>query len=220
MSAIETLGNAFETERLIFAPIDPKNEIYMVTLDDMFAEPALQALASNMLLRPQAPSDIDWLAGKYAKSLLGVTICLKPTSESPRRTVIGTLCIGWGGIAACHVQNRNAEIGIILAKGHRGKGYGREAMAWGIDWAFRHGNLHMLHLCVFEFNTTAIEMYKSLGFEQTGKKKESFWMDRKYHDELIFCMTEDDWEKHRQKKQKEDKGKNVQQTWVEGDIDV
>ncbi|CEJ88127.1 hypothetical protein VHEMI04619 [[Torrubiella] hemipterigena] len=208
MSVIETLGNAFETERLIFAPIDPKSEVYMVTLDDMFAEPALQALTYNMLLRPQSPRDIDFLVEQFDKALLGVAICLKPTGDRPRRTVIGTLWIGWGGLAGCYQQNRNADIGLILAKRHRGMGYGREALTWGVDWAFRHANLHMLHHSVFEFNTTAIEMCKSLGFEQTGKLKEAFWMDRKYHDEFIFCMTEDDWEKHRQK-QTDDKHSDI-----------
>lgn len=197
MSVLETLGNAFETERLVFVHVDPRNEVYMSVLDDMHGEAALQALSSQMLLRPQSSRDIDFLAEQYAKSLLGVAICLKPTAESPRRTIIGTLCIGWGGIPPPLIQNRNAGIGISLAKKHRGKGYGREAMQWGIDWAFRHGNLHSLDLWVFEFNTKAIEMYKSLGFEMTGRRKETFWMDRRYHDELIFCMTEDDWERQR-----------------------
>lgn len=194
---LANIENDFETERLVYLHVEPTDPAYIKTLTEMLSEPALQALSSQMILRPQCKKDIDFLAEQYHKSLLGVAVCLKPKKEGDAPEHIGTLCIGWGGIPASLRQNNNAGIGITLHKNHRGKGYGREALQWGVDWAFRHANLHMLELWVYAFNTNAIALYKSMGFEQTGIRKEAFWMDRKYHDELIFCMTEDEWEAKR-----------------------
>jgi GNAT superfamily N-acetyltransferase len=50
---------------------------------------------------------------------------------------------------------------------HRGKGYGRGLLEAGERWCAEHG-VPTLKLHVFGFNTTAIKLYESSGFEVTN----------------------------------------------------
>lgn len=121
--------------------------------------------------------------------------------------MIGHLTIGQGGIPATMAKNRSAALGLVLAKEHRGKGYGREALQWGVDWAFRHGNLHVLELWVYPFNEGAIKLYESVGFVCTGRRREVLYLDRKYYDELFYSITEEEWEERNWEVRNERKGR-------------
>lgn len=164
----------------------------------VLSEPSVQALATESLIKPAGKPEIDYLYHDHASALLWLGIFLASDPE----TMIGHLTIGQGGILATMAKNRSAARGLVLAKEHRGKGYGREALQWGVDWAFRHGNLHVLELWVYPFNEGAIKLYESMGFVCTGRRREVLYFDRKYHDELFYSITEEEWEE-RYKKAKE-----------------
>lgn len=213
MSAFSArLDNDFESKRLCYVAVEDESDDYKSVLTEMINEPSLQALSSEMIIRPQGKTDVQFLATMYRKALLGVAICLLPseeetsnnsskddekTTDKRKKTIIGTLCIGWGGIPDSLRHNRNAYIGITLARPYRGKGYGREALDWGVDWAFRHAGLHTLTLTTVSFNEVGQKLYKSAGFTLEGRRREVAWVDREWHDELIYSMTERDWERLR-----------------------
>ncbi len=201
MSAFSAaLDNAFESKRLRYIAVEDECDDYKAALKDMINEASLQALSSEMVMRPQGKTDVQFLATMYRKALLGVAICLGPSEveenegKNEKPTIIGTLCIGWGGIPDSLRHNRNAYIGITLSKPFRGKGYGREALDWGVDWAFRHGNLHTLSLTTISFNEVGQKLYESAGFSFVGRRREVAWVNRVWHDELIYSMTETEWE--------------------------
>ncbi|ATY61022.1 Acyl-N-acyltransferase [Cordyceps militaris] len=200
MSAFSAaLNNAFESERLRYIAVDDESDDYKSVLAEMLNEPSLQALSSEMILRPQGKTDVQFLATMYRKALLGVAICLLPSSSSSssdptKPTIIGTLCIGWGGIPDSLRHNRNAYLGITIAAPFRGKGYGREALDWGVDWAFCHGNLHTLSLTTVSCNEVGQRLYARAGFALAGRRREVAWVNRAWHDELSYSMTETEWE--------------------------
>ncbi|TQS31482.1 hypothetical protein Golomagni_08233 [Golovinomyces magnicellulatus] len=90
------------------------------------------------------------------------------------------------------VTNRRATLGIWLAAEYQGHDYGEEACNWILDWGFSQVGLHAIDLEVFSNNTHAIEVYKSLGFVQEGRKREAIYFNRK-------CILEDEWEALRDK---------------------
>lgn len=211
MSAFSAaLDGAFASKRLHYIASEDDDEHYTAAVREEMRDAPLQALSSEMMLRPQNKKDIDFLASMFRKALLGVAICLGPEPSpdntedgggdaDPKKTkkkptIIGTLCVGWGGIPESLRHNRNAYIGITLLKQYRGQGYGREALDWGVDWAFRHANLHTLSLTTFSFNEVGQKLYESVGFTYVGRRKEVAWANRAWHDELIYSMTEREWE--------------------------
>lgn len=56
---------------------------------------------------------------------------------------------------------------IEVAADHQGKGYGRGLLEAAEGWCAIHG-VALLRLQVFGFNTTAINLYRSAGFETTN----------------------------------------------------
>ena len=102
-------------------------------------------------------------------------------------------------IGTFHIQeiewtNQTGWLSIgIGAQGARGNGYGTEALALGLDFAFNSLNLHRLALAVFAFNEPAIRLYKRLGFTHEGTEREFLNRDGQRHDMLLFGLLAWEW---------------------------
>lgn len=204
------INQAFTSERLIYVKADGKNQELREFLYQTQNVPAVQSFASSTMLKPNGDKDIDGIVESLEKCLLTVAICLPPNGEAiddnatPRTsglgkkpTIIGVLLLGYGGTPPGAVPNRRTSIGITLSDKYHNKGYGREAMNWGLDWAFRHAGLHTVCLSVASYNERAIHLYESLGFVNEGRLREAKWFNRKWYDLLLYSMTEGEWEKLR-----------------------
>lgn len=86
------------------------------------------------------------------------------------------------------------SIGIGEAR-HRGRGYGREAMRVGLNFAFNELNLHRVCLTVFSYNTAAIALYEALGFVREGVYREHLERDGRRHDMILYGMLRPEWER-------------------------
>jgi diamine N-acetyltransferase len=80
--------------------------------------------------------------------------------------------------------HRNAELGIILSKNVRGKGYFKEVAYLFYDYLFAQLNLNKLWAFVLK-NNFALKLHKDCGYIEEGLIKEHFWQDGEYKD-LIF----------------------------------
>lgn len=75
----------------------------------------------------------------------------------------------------------------------RGHGYGHEAMALLLDFAFGELNLHRVQLTVFAYNTAAIRLYERLGFTREGIYREFLQRDGQRHDMILFGLLVHEW---------------------------
>lgn len=201
----DSIKTAYQSPRLQYIRINRQDEQFKAFLTNLFQDPQVHALTSTMLLRPTGDNEVDYLMDQYANALLGVAICLLPSKtpddsqmqETTKPTIIGEMVLGEGGIPSSIAHNRNASIGIAISSQYQGKGYGREALTWGLDWAFRHGNLHSVSISTASFNTRAAKLYRDIGFVEEGRRRQVIWFDRAWYDELLFSMTEEEWERVR-----------------------
>lgn len=67
----------------------------------------------------------------------------------------------------------------------RGKGIGKSLFSHVIAWA-KKVNLHRLDLTVITENDAAVALYKNMGFEIEGIKRESLVIDNNYVDEYYM----------------------------------
>ncbi|WP_327991879.1 GNAT family protein [Heyndrickxia sporothermodurans] len=81
----------------------------------------------------------------------------------------------------------------------RGKGFGYEAMELALDFAFYELNLNRVQLTVFDYNQSAISLYKKLGFQQEGSYREFIHRNGKRHDMLLFGLLKREWESRTEK---------------------
>ncbi|MGL5439392.1 MAG: GNAT family N-acetyltransferase [Filifactoraceae bacterium] len=89
------------------------------------------------------------------------------------------------GCAGLHTSKlgrtrNNGEIGIMIHTAYQSKGVGRALMDVLIDVADNFLMLHRVELDVYSDNEKAIRLYKSLGFEIEGEKREAVIKNGKY----------------------------------------
>ncbi|MFC4722155.1 GNAT family N-acetyltransferase [Geojedonia litorea] len=69
--------------------------------------------------------------------------------------------------------NRRAGVGILVKSiNNRQKGYGSEALQLLMDYCKTHLSLHQLYCNVSEDNEISLKLFKKLGFEVVGLKKD------------------------------------------------
>ena len=102
--------------------------------------------------------------------------------------------VGLDGISWSH-GTAFLFIGIGEAR-HRGQGYGREAMALLLRFAFDELNLHRLCLTVFSYNVGAIALYESLGFVREGVYREHLHRDGQRYDMILYGILRREWQEH------------------------
>ncbi|KAK2609137.1 hypothetical protein QQS21_002364 [Conoideocrella luteorostrata] len=210
----EAVRNAYQSQRLCYMRINKQDDRVKSFLKDLFGDPEIHALANTMLMRPIGSDELDFLMGEFSSALLGVVICLLPSevpdeareaymkNDGNQAIIIGELTVGEGGVPGAIAHHRNASIGIALSSAYQGKGYGREAINWALDWAFRHANMHTIGISTASFNQRAMRLYEDMGFVREGRRREAVWFDRAWHDDVLFSMTQAEWEAIRGKAHK------------------
>lgn len=102
----------------------------------------------------------------------------------PNVQVAGCLAIVGGTLAR---MRHAAKIEIMVDPAHRGRGVGRALLTAGIVWAEENPLLVKLGLSVFATNERAIALYRSLGFEEEGRRPREYRMaDGTFRDDLLL----------------------------------
>ena len=89
-----------------------------------------------------------------------------------------------GGINWIH---RFADMGIMIGdKKYWSKGYGQEACRLLLEYAFSKLNLNKIFLGVYATHSSALKVYKKIGFRIEGRMSKMFNMDNRYVDKIIM----------------------------------
>ena len=105
-----------------------------------------------------------------------------------------TVLIGMGGLTDISLENRNAEISLIIDPELRGKGYGEEAVRLILEQGFCFLNLFAIYGEVYHCNVaglkfwqTIIKKYKALNSLLHNRK---YWKGEYYHSDY-FTITKE-----------------------------
>jgi diamine N-acetyltransferase len=95
--------------------------------------------------------------------------------------------IGVTGLHRIDDKNRQAMFGIFIGgAGSRGKGYGSEATAMVVHYAFNTLNLNRVWLHVYEDNTPGIRAYEKVGFVKEGVLRQDSFRRGRYWDTVVM----------------------------------
>jgi RimJ/RimL family protein N-acetyltransferase len=90
-----------------------------------------------------------------------------------------------------HPSSRHvADLGIMVAASHRGRGIGKRLLEEAVGWARSCGILK-LELHVFPWNEPALRLYESFGFEREGYRKHHYERDGEYVDAILMAYSVD-----------------------------
>jgi RimJ/RimL family protein N-acetyltransferase len=101
-----------------------------------------------------------------------------------------------GVVSLMNVSEANASAELSIIVGHpedRHHGYGAEAIATLLDYAFGERGLNRVGLSVFEFNEDAISAYTKLGFREEGRLRRALRRDGAFHDAILMSVLKDEW---------------------------
>ena len=90
-----------------------------------------------------------------------------------------------------HPSSRHvADLGLMVAASHRRRGVGRALLEQAVDWA-RGAEVTKLELHVFPWNTPALSLYESFGFEREGLRKGHYLRDGVPVDAILMALQLD-----------------------------
>jgi RimJ/RimL family protein N-acetyltransferase len=90
--------------------------------------------------------------------------------------------------------NLSAELSVIVGRpDDRSHGYGAEAIAMIVRYAFEDLGLNRVGLSVFDFNDTAISTYERLGFVHEGRLRRAVKREDRFRDALLMSVLRDEW---------------------------
>ena len=88
----------------------------------------------------------------------------------------------------------SGEIGIFISdSNYRCNGYGREALNLLLDYGFNYLNLNNIYLEVISFNEIAINCYKNIGFRETYRYRENYFLNGKYYDTIYMKILKSEF---------------------------
>jgi len=120
---------------------------------------------------------------------------LSPTDDSFAIHVRGEAePIGVISLMNISEANESADLSVIVgAPEDRHHGYGAEAIAEILRYAFETLGLNRVGLSVFEFNDEAISTYEKLGFSVEGRLRRAIRRGDNFHDAILMSVLKDEW---------------------------
>jgi RimJ/RimL family protein N-acetyltransferase len=105
-----------------------------------------------------------------------------------------TKTIGSIGLNKIDYRCQTAELGIAIGeKEYWSKGYGTEAARLLINYGFNQLNLNRIGSCVFAPNKRSLKMHQQLGFIKEGQKRQAFFKNGQFMDEVLFGLLKKEW---------------------------
>jgi RimJ/RimL family protein N-acetyltransferase len=102
--------------------------------------------------------------------------------------------IGTCGLSQIDETARTAELGIGIGnKAYWSQGYGREAVALLVDYAFRYRNYQRVWLSTHAANHRAIHAYLGVGFVEEGRLRRHAWSNGAFDDVVYMGILRDEW---------------------------
>jgi len=94
--------------------------------------------------------------------------------------------------------NKNCELGWTIGdKSNWGKGFASDAVKTLCNFLFNQLNLNMVYAMVLETNAKSLNFCKSkLNFKETGKFEKSIFLNGKYIDNVILCLSKESFNKY------------------------
>ncbi|MDO8740057.1 MAG: GNAT family N-acetyltransferase [Candidatus Woesearchaeota archaeon] len=100
-----------------------------------------------------------------------------------------------GTVSFVRTNNRDnkTEIGYLIGKNYRNKGYVSEAVRLLLDFGFRKMKFHKIYINCAKENKASKRVIEKVGCKEEALLKEDIFVGGKYHDCYIHSILRKDW---------------------------
>lgn len=88
-------------------------------------------------------------------------------------------------------RNQRAELGIVILKAHRGRGYAAAAVRRMAEHCRNVLHLHQLYSVVAADNTQSLQLFRSVGFTEGARLQDWLCQGGEYHDAVFMQLMLD-----------------------------
>jgi RimJ/RimL family protein N-acetyltransferase len=110
--------------------------------------------------------------------------CIMLVAEAERQMIGYVSCIG-GVIPS---TKHTVSLAILVKKEWRDKGVGTALMQRAVAWAEANPIVKRLELDVFTVNSRAVHIYKKVGFQEEGIKRQVYFKDGQFVDAILMAI--------------------------------
>jgi RimJ/RimL family protein N-acetyltransferase len=103
-----------------------------------------------------------------------------------------------GGISL-HSRNRKNgtfSMGLIINAPYRKKGYAEDAARILLRYCFNERRYQKCNTACIDTNEASVGLLKKLGFVDEGRRRKQFYLNGQYHDDLLFGLTKEEFDKN------------------------
>ena len=103
-----------------------------------------------------------------------------------------------GGISfhSRHRKNGTFGFGIVVYREFRRYGYAEDAARILLRYAFHERRYQKCNSACVHTNAASIALHKKLGFKQEGIRRRSVFFDGRFHDDVLFGITREEFEEN------------------------
>jgi RimJ/RimL family protein N-acetyltransferase len=119
------------------------------------------------------------------------------TDDGPIRFAMENLdgvTVGWISLHSRDQKNGTFSFGIAVYRDYRGHGYAVDAVRIVLKYGFWEQRYQKCNSACFHTNEASIRLHEKLGFVQEGRVRRNCFFDGKYHDDLLFGLTREEFD--------------------------
>jgi RimJ/RimL family protein N-acetyltransferase len=164
----------------------PLEKVDLPRYQELFSDPEINLLYGGL----GVPENLAKLQRRYEAGEYDTTDRFLLLVIEAEGTIIGEIVLK----NTENLPSRSATFGILIGDpAYLDRGYGSEASALLLDYAFAVLGYHKINLDLFEYNARARAMYEKLGFVVQGRRRENHWSRGRFWDEILMGVTAGEW---------------------------
>ena len=179
------------TERLILEELTKEN------LDRLQKKPIEEQLAFFNINEQCAAGKQEFYSVKDEAALKLKMERMKASWETSLHFVMKELntnkVIGHCGFYRWFKEHRRSEIGYILNKEYRKKGFVREAIKELLKFGFDELNINRMEAIIEPSNENSENVVKYYGFKKEGLLRQHYISNEVIMDSMVFCLLREEW---------------------------
>ena len=94
--------------------------------------------------------------------------------------------VGMADITNFDAKNRHAEVGIVIAREQRQKGYALKALEQVVDYAARVVHLRQLYAIINADNDASLQLFRKAGFSDAATLNDWLYDGTSYHAAVVM----------------------------------